>query len=360
MTVSTHQPALQERFLLVLSFVRACRKWPPCRREGFWALTIPSLLTPSIFHSGICRRIRGKDTPVFLGFPGGSAGKESAYNARDLDSIPGLRRSPGEGKGYLLLYSGLENAMDCRVHGVAKSGTWLSDLHFHFQEKRNQEFLLGSQKLASSCQGLRTLNSYYLFPCFCYLSTSLCLHKPPRWASPAATLVLGAMWLPFPASLPLIPGLPSIQTPSVEAHYPPKLFYRARVQKAPVQLLLPRQHLSCTGHVVRAGLSTEETSELIPEWSEGASLLELRAERSPGEVKDKWEGSGCDWSRGREMRWDKRARPGPGLESLMGRGKKLGVIFQSPPPPRPPAPATDWRSKWIWIHFWGWAPRIWF
>ena len=167
--VSTHQPALQERFLLALSFVRACRKWPPCRREGFWALTIPSLLTPSIFHSGICQRIRGKDTPVFLGYPGGSAGKESAYYAGDLGSIPGLRRSPGEGKGYLLPYSGLENSMDCRVHGVAKSGTWLSDLHFHFhfQEKRNQEFLLGSRKLASTCQGLRTLNSYYLFPCCC-------------------------------------------------------------------------------------------------------------------------------------------------------------------------------------------------
>ena len=308
--VSTHQPALQERFLLALSFVRACRKWPPCRREGFWTLTIPSLLTPSIFHSGICQRIRGKDTPVFLGYPGGSAGKESAYYAGDLGSIPGLRRSPGEGKGYLLPYSGLENSMDCRVHGVAKSGTWLSDLHFHFhfQEKRNQEFLLGSRKLASTCQGLRTLNSYYLFPCCCSLSTSLCFHKPPRWASPAATLVLGAMWLPFPASLPLIPGLHSIQTPSVEAHYPPKLFSRARVQKAPVQLLLPRQHLSCTGHVVRAGLSTEETSELIPEWPEGASLLEIRAERSPG----KWRTSAktLDVTGAEGGRWDEIREPG--------------------------------------------------
>ena len=39
-------------------------------------------------------------TPVFLGFPGGSAGKESACNVRDLGSIPGLGRSPGEGKDY--------------------------------------------------------------------------------------------------------------------------------------------------------------------------------------------------------------------------------------------------------------------
>ena len=52
-------------------------------------------------------------TTVFLGFPGSSAGKESACNVGDLDSIPGLGRSPGEGKGYPLQYSGLENSMDC-------------------------------------------------------------------------------------------------------------------------------------------------------------------------------------------------------------------------------------------------------
>ena len=62
-------------------------------------------------------------TPVFLGFPGGSAGKESTQNAGDLGLIPGLGRSPGEGKGYPLQYSGLENSMDCIVHGVAKSRT---------------------------------------------------------------------------------------------------------------------------------------------------------------------------------------------------------------------------------------------
>ena len=50
--------------------------------------------------------------------PGSSAGKESARNAGDLGSIPGLRRSPGEGKGYPLQYSGLENSMDSIVHGV--------------------------------------------------------------------------------------------------------------------------------------------------------------------------------------------------------------------------------------------------
>ena len=60
-----------------------------------------------------------------------SAGKESACNAGDLGSIPGLGRSPGEGKGYPLQYSGLENSMDCIVHGVSKSWTPLSDFHFH-------------------------------------------------------------------------------------------------------------------------------------------------------------------------------------------------------------------------------------
>ena len=50
----------------------------------------------------------------------------------DLGSIPGLGRSPGEGTGYPLQYSGLENSIDCVVHGVAKSRTQLSDFHFHF------------------------------------------------------------------------------------------------------------------------------------------------------------------------------------------------------------------------------------
>ena len=65
------------------------------------------------------------------GFPGGSDGKESACN-EDLGSIPGLGRSPGEGNGYPLQYSCLENFMDrgawqATVHGVAKSWTPLSD-----------------------------------------------------------------------------------------------------------------------------------------------------------------------------------------------------------------------------------------
>ena len=59
-----------------------------------------------------------------------SAGKESACNVGDLGSIPGFERSPGEGKGYPLQYSGLENSMYSIVHEFAKSRTWLSDFHF--------------------------------------------------------------------------------------------------------------------------------------------------------------------------------------------------------------------------------------
>ena len=57
------------------------------------------------------------------------AGKESAYNVGDLGSIPGLGRSRGERNSYPLQYSGLENSMDCIVHGVTKSQSWLSDFH---------------------------------------------------------------------------------------------------------------------------------------------------------------------------------------------------------------------------------------
>ena len=74
-------------------------------------------------------------TRKWKGFPCGLAGKESACSVGDLGSIPGLGRSPGEGKGYPLQYSGLGNSMDSSVHGVTKSWTRLSDFHFHFQMK---------------------------------------------------------------------------------------------------------------------------------------------------------------------------------------------------------------------------------
>ena len=61
----------------------------------------------------------------------------------DLGSIPGLGISPGEGKGFPLQYSGLENSMDCIVHGVEKSRTRLSDFHIHVFLQKQQLRLIG-------------------------------------------------------------------------------------------------------------------------------------------------------------------------------------------------------------------------
>ena len=86
-----------------------------------------------------------------LGCPGSSAGKESAYSAEDLGLIPGLGRFPGEGNGYPLLYSGLENSMDCIVHGVTKSWTGLSDFHslYFWEESENISVLQYSESRVS-------------------------------------------------------------------------------------------------------------------------------------------------------------------------------------------------------------------
>ena len=89
---------------------------------GFW------LGWADISHQQYAGRWKQRDVRVFIsllpnevGFPCGSAGKESACNVGDLSLIPGLGRSPEEGKGYPLQYSGLENSMDCIVHGVTQA-----------------------------------------------------------------------------------------------------------------------------------------------------------------------------------------------------------------------------------------------
>ena len=87
----------------------------------------------------ICWRRDRLPTPVFLGFPDSSVGKESACNAGDLGLIPGLGRSPGEGKSYPLQYSGLENSMDCIVHG-AQSRTQQSNFHFTIKKRYKDRF----------------------------------------------------------------------------------------------------------------------------------------------------------------------------------------------------------------------------
>ena len=92
------------------------------------------------------------------GFPCGAAGKESACNTGDLGSIPGLGRSPGAGKGYPLQYSGLENSVDCTVHGVTKSWTRLGDFHFQYAIVRTYH--------SSFNQSLMCMCAFFLNVCF--------------------------------------------------------------------------------------------------------------------------------------------------------------------------------------------------
>ena len=97
-------------------------------RQEYWrGLSFPSpwdLPHPGIKSEGFCKA--GRYLTIW-GFPCGLGGKESTCKVGDLVLIPGLRRSPGKGKGYLLQYSGLENSMDCIVHVVTRSQTWLRD-----------------------------------------------------------------------------------------------------------------------------------------------------------------------------------------------------------------------------------------
>ena len=104
--------------------------------------------------------------PVFLGFPCGSAGKESTCNVGDLGLIPGLGRSLGEGKGYSLQYSGLENSMECIVHGFAESDTTkrisLSEIMWDITEdvnfiSKDPEFWNASPK-GTQWKGLESLS----------------------------------------------------------------------------------------------------------------------------------------------------------------------------------------------------------
>ena len=95
-------------------------------------------------------------TPVFLGFPCGSASKESACNAGDLGLIPCLGRSPGEGNGYPLQYSGPENSTSCIVHGVTMSWTRLSDIHFHYMPSSTFILMVSNFLIPSSASGKTT------------------------------------------------------------------------------------------------------------------------------------------------------------------------------------------------------------
>ena len=71
---------------------------------------------------------------ITCAYTSGSAGQESACSVENLGSIPASGRSPGERKGYLPQYPGLENSMDCIVHVVTESQTQLSDFHFKLSQ----------------------------------------------------------------------------------------------------------------------------------------------------------------------------------------------------------------------------------
>ena len=114
-------------YLAQASLVPQLEKNPPAMQEArfdSWVRKIPW-------------RRRRLPTSVFLGFPGGLVGKEFACSAGDLGLIPVLGRCPGEGDGYPLQYSGLENPTDrgawqATGHRVAKSCTRLSNFYFQF------------------------------------------------------------------------------------------------------------------------------------------------------------------------------------------------------------------------------------
>ena len=89
----------------------------------------PVIFPPFIIYRKIFQ-VLIEHPQVVLGLPGGSAGEESACSVGDLGWIPGLTRSPAEGKGYPLQYSSLGNSMGCIVRGAPKSQTQPSDFHF--------------------------------------------------------------------------------------------------------------------------------------------------------------------------------------------------------------------------------------
>ena len=103
-----------------------------------WGLPRPGIepMSPALAGRSFTTEPPGKPClfvcNIYLGFPGGSAGKGAACNLGDLGSIPGLGRSPGEEKDNPLQYSGLENSAVAKStgHRAAKSQTYLSNFHF--------------------------------------------------------------------------------------------------------------------------------------------------------------------------------------------------------------------------------------
>ena len=135
----------------------------------------------------ICWRRDRLPTPVFLGFPGGSDGIESACNSGYLDSIPGSGRFPGKGIGKPLQYSSLENSMDrgawqASDHVVTKSRTELRDFHFLFillmtscYWKLNSNSLCTSTPIYNPYSLSSLLSPCFQFECFLSHACTSCL-----------------------------------------------------------------------------------------------------------------------------------------------------------------------------------------
>ena len=158
-------------------------------------------------------------TPVSLGFPGGSAGKESACNVGDLGSVPRLGRSSGEGNSYPLQYSGLENSVYYTVHGVAKSQTQLSGFHFmlHWRQWTNLAKFLKSFVSFLSCV---CVSHVWLFvtpwTSACQTLLSMEFSRQKYW---------NGLPCPPPGDLPdpgIKPGSPALQAYSLPAEPPGK------------------------------------------------------------------------------------------------------------------------------------------
>ena len=154
-----------------------------------------------------------------LGFSCGSAGKESVCNAGDLGSIPWLGRTPGEGKGYPLQCSGLENSMDYIVYGITKSQTRLSTFHFisfsilssrviHVIACIKMSFLLWLNNIPLYCYcSVAKLYPTLCNPMDCSMPVFPVLHYLPEFAQTHVHCVDDAIQSSHPLSSPFPPAL---------------------------------------------------------------------------------------------------------------------------------------------------------
>ena len=192
------------------------------------------------------------------GFPCRSAGKESTCNAGNLGSIPGLGRSPGEGKGYSLQYSGLENSMDCIVHGVVESETTEVTFTLTLKKKCKGKFQRLKMKEGLDSREVNDQQSHWLpwgnCPCWVMYSfsyygqtdtsnnTPKTTHKEePKWKCWHKTVITRDY-----KPIPLLPCIYKLRNSSVQEN-PPNAPY-------PTTLAAPHHHV--LGFMVAERLKT--------------------------------------------------------------------------------------------------------